>query len=191
MYRRPLCIAKREREKEKIKKLLGDGVFIYKLHADNGSFFFSLFFFFFLLYTMGNISSKRKDRPSIIRPEVLDNEYSAGTTSSINPILASHIDITPSKQPKDYAFPNSLPDSPTNEMTMASLNQMSLPSQNQLSTHSTRSFGKNLDIDECISRLLDVANGKMSRSICFKDSEIIAICKAATEVFMSQPVKYM
>jgi serine/threonine-protein phosphatase PP1 catalytic subunit len=140
---------------------------------------------------MGNIQSKRKERPSIIRPEVLDNENSTGTTTSVNSILASNIDITPNKQhwvqQKEYAFPNSLQDS-LSEETITSFNQMSLSSQNQLSTHSTRSFGKNLDVDECISRLLEVANGKMSKSICFKDSEIVAICKAAQQVFMSQPV---
>ncbi|KAI8331030.1 Metallo-dependent phosphatase [Chlamydoabsidia padenii] len=51
-----------------------------------------------------------------------------------------------------------------------------------------RSVGRNLDIDECIDRLLDVGKStKVSKSLCFKNSEIVAICHAAQEVFANQP----
>ncbi|OAD72803.1 hypothetical protein PHYBLDRAFT_20709 [Phycomyces blakesleeanus NRRL 1555(-)] len=51
-----------------------------------------------------------------------------------------------------------------------------------------RSIAKALDIDECISRLLEVGrDGKVHKSICFRNSEITAICQAAQEVFLSQP----
>lgn len=39
-----------------------------------------------------------------------------------------------------------------------------------------------------ISRLLDAGySGKLTKSICLKNSEITAICSAAREVFLSQP----
>lgn len=51
---------------------------------------------------------------------------------------------------------------------------------------STNSFS--LDIDDMIQRLLDVGyTGKVSKSLCLKNTEITAICQAAREVFLGQP----
>ncbi len=45
-----------------------------------------------------------------------------------------------------------------------------------------------MDIDDMIQRLLDVGyTGKVSKSLCLKNAEIVAICQAAREVFLSQP----
>lgn len=45
-----------------------------------------------------------------------------------------------------------------------------------------------LDIDDMIQRLLDVGyTGKVSKSLCLKNTEITAICLAARDVFLSQP----
>ncbi|KAI0788435.1 phosphoprotein phosphatase PPZ [Abortiporus biennis] len=45
-----------------------------------------------------------------------------------------------------------------------------------------------LDIDDMINRLLDVGyTGKVSKSLCLKNTEIVAICQAARDVFLSQP----
>ncbi|KZT02683.1 phospho protein phosphatase PPZ [Laetiporus sulphureus 93-53] len=47
---------------------------------------------------------------------------------------------------------------------------------------------KQLDIDDMIQRLLDVGyTGKVSKSLCLKNAEIVAICQTAREVFLSQP----
>lgn len=47
---------------------------------------------------------------------------------------------------------------------------------------------RTFDIDDMISRLLDAGySGKLTKSICLKNSEITAICSAAREVFLSQP----
>ncbi|KZT44648.1 Metallo-dependent phosphatase [Sistotremastrum suecicum HHB10207 ss-3] len=47
---------------------------------------------------------------------------------------------------------------------------------------------RSLDIDDMITRLLDVGyTGKVSKSVCLKNAEITAICQAAREVFLSQP----
>ncbi|RCH91328.1 serine/threonine protein phosphatase Pzh1, partial [Rhizopus stolonifer] len=134
---------------------------------------------------MGNgISKKYKSRPSIIRSESeqqIENEHSNTTATSMNSILVNH---------SEKAIPNSFSSSPmpiptekpTTQETVTSFNE------NQLTTSSTQSFGKNLDIDECIHRLIEVGtSGKVSKSICFRTSEIIAICRAVQEVFLSQP----
>ena len=45
-----------------------------------------------------------------------------------------------------------------------------------------------VDIDDMIQRLLDVGyTGKVSKSLCLKNTEIVAICQAAREVFLNQP----
>jgi len=52
----------------------------------------------------------------------------------------------------------------------------------------TPNSARTLDIDDMISRLLDVGyTGKVSKSLCLKQSEINALCLAAREVFLSQP----
>ena len=51
-----------------------------------------------------------------------------------------------------------------------------------------KEVAKQLDIDDMIQRLLDVGyTGKVSKSLCLKNAEIVAICQAAREVFLSQP----
>ncbi|KAI9272793.1 serine/threonine-protein phosphatase PP-Z1 [Phascolomyces articulosus] len=123
---------------------------------------------------MGNTpSKKRKERPSIIRADVPDNEYSNSTAASISSILVN-------KQQHQAA----------NEQSVSStqdLNQLTFTSQNQLTATSIRSIGRNLDIDECISRLLAIGGTSKVSKLPFKNSEIVAICRAAQEVFMSQP----
>ncbi len=147
---------------------------------------------------MGNVASrKRKDnRPSIVRSEVPDNELSNATATSVNSILVnSSIQkgkgvptniITAQNTFKNATGAISPPYSPT---TNENNNQLTFSSQNQLTATSIRSIGWNLDIDECIHRLLDVGvKNKVPKSICFRNSEIVAICRAAQEVFLSQPV---
>ena len=47
---------------------------------------------------------------------------------------------------------------------------------------------KQLDVDDMIQRLLDVGyTGKVSKSLCLKNTEITSICLAARDVFLSQP----
>lgn len=183
---------------------------------------FSLFFYSFCKYSMGNVpsSKKRKDRPSIIRADVPDNEYSNSTAASINSILVNsslHRQQQLSQQQQQQQqqapppstenayqqqqpFPNSIPNSiPTNNNNVAAneqsvsstqdLNQLTFSSQNQLTATSIRSIGRNLDIDECISRLLAMGNTSKVSKLPFRNSEIVAICRAAQEVFMSQPVR--
>ncbi|KAI9497610.1 serine/threonine-protein phosphatase PP-Z1 [Zychaea mexicana] len=123
---------------------------------------------------MGNTpSKKRKERPSIIRADVPDNEYSNSTAASISSIL---VNSSLQKQLQQQSVSST-----------QDLNQLTFTSQNQLTATSIRSIGRNLDIDECISRLLAIGGTSKVSKLPFKNSEIIAICRAAQEVFMSQP----
>lgn len=63
-----------------------------------------------------------------------------------------------------------------------SLNSAGLPSSSNKDKH------RSLDVDDFIQRLLDVGyTGKVSKSLCLKNPEIVAICQAAREIFLSQP----
>jgi serine/threonine-protein phosphatase PP1 catalytic subunit len=45
-----------------------------------------------------------------------------------------------------------------------------------------------LDVDDMIQRLLDVGyTGKVSKSLCLKNAEIVAVCQAARDVLLTQP----
>jgi serine/threonine-protein phosphatase PP1 catalytic subunit len=47
---------------------------------------------------------------------------------------------------------------------------------------------KDIDLDDFIRRLLDAGyNGKVTKSVCLKNAEIVAICQRARECFLSQP----
>ena len=47
---------------------------------------------------------------------------------------------------------------------------------------------KDIDLDDYIKRLLDAAYaGKVTKGVCLKNAEIVAICHRAREVFLSQP----
>ena len=63
-----------------------------------------------------------------------------------------------------------------------SSNSVGLPSS------SNKDKYRSLDVDDFIQRLLDVGyTGKVSKSLCLKNPEIVAICQAAREIFLSQP----
>ncbi|KAI8959675.1 Metallo-dependent phosphatase-like protein [Daldinia sp. FL1419] len=47
---------------------------------------------------------------------------------------------------------------------------------------------KDIDLDDFIKRLLDAAYaGKVTKSVCLKNAEIVAICQRVRECFLSQP----
>jgi serine/threonine-protein phosphatase PP1 catalytic subunit len=53
---------------------------------------------------------------------------------------------------------------------------------------SSKASPRTLDIDDMITRLLDVGySGKVSKAVCLKNTEITSLCLAAREVFLSQP----
>jgi hypothetical protein len=165
--------------------------------------FFQSFLSFSLITSlrMGNQTSKRKKQERNNRGyEPEDNVLSTNTASSLSSILKgsgnNHLG-SPLPASRPQAFPNEKPrenagdpdgmqeysTSPTDQ------NQFTVQSQSQLTATSFRSIGKTLDIDECIQKLLDVGySDKVLKSFCLKNSEINAICRIVSEIFMSQPV---
>ncbi|KAJ3067717.1 hypothetical protein HK102_007349 [Quaeritorhiza haematococci] len=60
-------------------------------------------------------------------------------------------------------------------------------------TSSSTDTKLDIDVDDIIARLLDVRNntgkgGKPSKSLCLKNSEVMAVCHRAREIFMEQPI---
>ena len=61
-------------------------------------------------------------------------------------------------------------------------------SEEALSNNVSMSDIKDIDLDDFIKRLLDAGyTGKVTKSVCLKNAEIIAICQRARECFLSQP----
>ncbi|KAK1832834.1 Serine/threonine-protein phosphatase PP-Z [Podospora conica] len=72
------------------------------------------------------------------------------------------------------------------------INPVSTDTPPQLSKEDSSGMGmgdiKDIDIDDFIKRLLDAGYaGKVTKSVCLKNAEIVAICQRAREVFLSQP----
>lgn len=70
-------------------------------------------------------------------------------------------------------------------------NQLTVSSMNQLTVNSVSSFNMQgvTQIDDYIRRLLDAGYAsKVSKQLCLKNSEVNAICRAAMDIFLSQPV---
>ncbi|KAF7347849.1 Serine/threonine-protein phosphatase [Mycena venus] len=64
----------------------------------------------------------------------------------------------------------------------------SVPQPDAAANGAAKDKMKQLDVDDMISRLLEVGyTGKVSKSLCLKNTEITAICLAAREVFLNQP----
>jgi serine/threonine-protein phosphatase PP1 catalytic subunit len=69
-------------------------------------------------------------------------------------------------------------------------NQLTVGSMNQLTVNSMSSeYSSTTNIDEYIHRLLEAGYAsKVSKQLCLKPSEVTAICRAAMDIFLSQPV---
>lgn len=72
---------------------------------------------------------------------------------------------------------NPPPKSPSNDFTKVDSN-----------SNTTMAEIKETDLDDYITRLLDAGYaGKVTKSVCLKNAEIVAICQRAREVFLTQP----
>ncbi|ORZ25645.1 Metallo-dependent phosphatase-like protein [Absidia repens] len=72
-----------------------------------------------------------------------------------------------------------------NQLTVNSINQLTVNSMNSMNT----SYVSPAQLDDYIQRLLDVAYGsKVPKQLCLKAAEVNTICRAAMEIFLSQPV---
>lgn len=72
---------------------------------------------------------------------------------------------------------NPPPKSPSNDFTKVDSN-----------SNTTMAEIKEADLDDYITRLLDAGYaGKVTKSVCLKNAEIVSICQRAREVFLNQP----
>jgi serine/threonine-protein phosphatase PP1 catalytic subunit len=99
----------------------------------------------------------------------------------------------PPLSPKNQSAPLDIPVTSTILATSVLQSNLGSLPQNSLYSESTgNGSGKDklkpVDVDDMIQRLLEVGyTGKVNKSLCLKNTEILAICQAAREVFLAQP----
>jgi serine/threonine-protein phosphatase PP1 catalytic subunit len=72
-----------------------------------------------------------------------------------------------------------------NQLTVGSMNQLTVNSINSMNTSSISAA----QLDDYIQRLLDVGYAsKVPKQLCLKTAEVNNICRAAMDIFLSQPV---
>uniref|UniRef100_A0A0W0G3D9 Serine/threonine-protein phosphatase n=1 Tax=Moniliophthora roreri TaxID=221103 RepID=A0A0W0G3D9_MONRR len=120
------------------------------------------------------------------------------TGSSASPHLQGASSLDPSSSVTQSTSPVSSPNAPPAPIDIPSAQTTILSNATTFTPGSTASntgqvdtngaTKKPFDVDDMIQRLLDVGyTGKVSKSLCLKNTEITAICLAAREVFLSQP----
>jgi len=121
--------------------------------------------------------------PSKANPPHLESpQLAALLPSSLSPLPSPHTTTAPLDIPVAHTIlSNTIPFSP------GSTNSSGAPGES-VGNGGLKDKLKQLDIDDMIQRLLDVGyTGKVSKSLCLKNTEITAICLAARDVFLSQP----
>ncbi|KAF8745544.1 hypothetical protein AX14_006867 [Amanita brunnescens Koide BX004] len=137
-------------------------------------------------------NSPEAAQPALSRPDDVSASTTNGSEPSLNGNPASTSTPTPTQpSPHPSPHPSSLPlDIPTPTILSNSTSPpIASTSSNGLQGESAfKDKLKQLDIDDMIQRLLDVGyTGKVSKSLCLKNTEVTAICLAARDVFLSQP----
>ncbi|ORX93081.1 Metallo-dependent phosphatase [Basidiobolus meristosporus CBS 931.73] len=131
---------------------------------------------------MGNNSSKKKSGESLDRGH-------RGTSSGDIPQI-----VTTESPEVDYEEENLdsiLIRSPEQLQNSLGIEAVAAPTVSSIGSLNLRSSGdrlKSINVDDMIARLLESGySGKVSKSPCLKNAEIMAVCQAAREVFLSQP----
>ena len=104
---------------------------------------------------------------------------------------SSSLSHSPHPSPKPAPSPLDIPPSQTILSNATPLTPVSSTSANgapDAANGTPKDKLRQFDVDDMIQRLLDVGySGKVSKSLCLKNTEIVAICQAARDVFLSQP----
>ncbi|KAF9478534.1 phosphoprotein phosphatase PPZ [Pholiota conissans] len=109
------------------------------------------------------------------------------------PQLSASTPSSPLPSPKPATVPLDIPVTQTILSNATPLSPSSMASNgvatgDSVGTAAAKDRLKQFDVDDMIQRLLDVGyTGKVSKSLCLKNTEITAICLAARDVFLSQP----
>ncbi|KAH9858173.1 phosphoprotein phosphatase PPZ [Lenzites betulinus] len=135
----------------------------------------------------GNVVSNGNGAHPSSSPSSVPNDVFSGTSpnaSSPSSSPQAHGKPAPLDIPVTHTILSTSPGYPT----PGSTNSFSLSDPASVGARGVKEGVKQLDIDDMIQRLLDVGyTGKVSKSLCLKNAEIVAICQAAREVFLSQP----
>ncbi|KAI0825095.1 phosphoprotein phosphatase PPZ [Trametes gibbosa] len=135
----------------------------------------------------GNVVSNGNGAHPPGSPSSVPHDALAGTSpnaSSPSSSPQAHGKPAPLDIPVTHTILSTSPGYPT----PGSTNSFSLSDPSSVGARGAKEGVKQLDIDDMIQRLLDVGyTGKVSKSLCLKNAEIVAICQAAREVFLSQP----
>lgn len=105
---------------------------------------------------------------------------------------SGEVDYVSDAPPTGVANPNQEPQLPGQSILVKRENTIN-PIQGGVSpSQETAGFAmsdiKDIDLDDYIKRLLDAAYaGKVTKGVCLKNAEIVAICQRVREVFLSQP----
>ncbi|KAF8078642.1 Metallo-dependent phosphatase-like protein [Lyophyllum atratum] len=130
--------------------------------------------------------------PSAASSRIHGSPYPPKPPIDTSPSLSASSPPSPLASPKPAPVPLDIPVT----QTILSNATPFTPGSTTSSGAQGESFGngsskeklKQFDIDDMIQRLLDVGyTGKVSKSLCLKNTEITAICLAARDVFLSQP----
>ncbi|KAF9972193.1 serine/threonine protein phosphatase Pzh1 [Actinomortierella ambigua] len=119
-------------------------------------------------------------RPNLSPLSIPGNQTNGHTNGHSNNNNSSR---SPTTSPRVSSFiPKSLELSPTSRIPF-------LGGGDKLGSQKDGSgAGKTQDVDDMISRLLDAGySGKVSKTICLRNSEIQWICQQAREIFLAQP----
>lgn len=99
--------------------------------------------------------------------------------------LLAQSDFWPPKKSTGQTLDINSNDVDSNQLTVSSMNQLTMNSVSSLNLSSIVN-----DIDDYIRRLLDAGYAtKVPKQLCLKNHEVNAICRAAMDIFLSQPVK--
>ena len=166
---------------------------------------------------MGQQPSKKGKRPVRDRDSTADSALSDDPDDPVGTSIAiavpngvgRHNSTLPDSSSSPRAHPSPYPDHPSPSASPRSPGPSPLPldtsstiltnavsftpgSASSAALHGDPNAPKDklkpFDVDDMIQRLLEVGyTGKVSKSLCLKNTEITAICLAAREVFLSQP----
>lgn len=127
---------------------------------------------------------------SVDHQQSLPSPYSSkGTVPQPDQSSSLASSSSPLPSPKPSPVPLDTPSTPTILANAVPFAPGSLSSTGpQADPNAPKEKLKPFDVDDMIQRLLDVGyTGKVSKSLCLKNTEITAICQAAREVFLGQP----
>ncbi|KAG8807037.1 serine/threonine protein phosphatase Pzh1 [Serendipita sp. 399] len=140
--------------------------------------------------TLSRAPTKYVARGSAEKPASSNGNSSTAPLAVPQPQSGSAASPSTSPNPGSSSLPRQPAplDIPTTQTILSTSTNSGLTPSTAIADASSKTSPRTLDIDDMIQRLLDVGySGKVSKSVCLKNTEITSLCLAAREVFLSQP----